>query len=94
MDTLTVMLVVWGVVVAAFVALMIYRAQVNQNETDQLFLSESDELSSTHQENDEIIRRDDRMQPVYRGVGGAAALATVLLIGTWIAHALAKANLL
>jgi hypothetical protein len=94
MNTLTVMLVVWGVIVMAFVALMIYRAQANQNETDQLFLSEADEFSSTHQENEEIIRRDDRMQPIYKGVGGAAALATILLIGTYIAHALAASNLL
>jgi hypothetical protein len=94
MNTLTVMLAVWGVVVAAFLALMIYRAQTTQNETDQLFLSDEAESSSTHQENDEIIRRDDKMLPLYRGVGGAAAVATILLIGTYIVHALAKANLL
>jgi Tfp pilus assembly protein PilN len=94
MNTLTVMLAVWGVVVTAFVALMIYRAQVTQNETDQLFLSDADEVSATHQENNEIIRLDDRMQPIYKAVGGAAALATVLLIGTYIVHALTAANLL
>jgi hypothetical protein len=94
MNALTVMLAVWGVVVATFLALMIYRSQVTQNETDQLFLSEADNLSATHQENNEIIRRDDKLLPLYRGVGGAAAVATILLIGTYIMHALAKANLL
>ncbi len=93
MNTLTVMVGIWGMVVAAFVALMIYRSQLVQNETDQLFLSE-DEPSSTHQENDDIIRRADKLQPVVKGVGGAAALATFLVIGVWLVQELHQSNLL
>jgi len=87
------MVTIWGVVVAAFVALMIYRAQLVQNETDQLFLSES-EPSPMHQENDDIIRRADKLQPVVKGVGGAAALATFLVIGMWLVQELHQSNLL
>jgi len=87
------MVTIWGVVVAAFVALMIYRAQLVQNETDQLFLSEN-EPSAIHQENDEIIRRADKLQPVVKGVGGAAALATFLVMGMWLMQELHHSNLL
>jgi len=93
MNMLTVSIIVWLVVIAALVALMIYRNQLIQNETDQLFLSE-EEPSSIHQENDEIIRRADQLQPVVKGMGGAAALATFLVIGVWLVQELHQANLL
>ena len=93
MNTLTIMIAVWGLVVAAFLAVTIYRTQIEQNETDQLFLGEA-EPSSTHRENDDIIRRVDKLQPIQKGVGGAAALATVLVIGAWAAQELSKAHLL
>jgi hypothetical protein len=93
MDTLTIMIAVWGIVVAGFLAVTIYRTQIEQNETEQLYLAET-EPSLTHKENDEIVRRVDRLQPIQRGMGGAAALATVLVIGVWAAQQLAKAHLL
>jgi hypothetical protein len=93
MNTLAIMVTIWGVVVAAFIALMIYRSQLIQNETDQLFLSEN-EPSSIHQQNDDIIRRADKLQPVVKGVGGAAALATFAVIGMWLVQELHQSNLL
>ncbi len=93
MNTLTIMVGVWALAVAAFLALMIYRSRLIQNETDQLFLSE-DEPSATHQENDDIIRRADKLQPVVKGVGGVAALVTVLLAGIWLVQELQQSNLL
>jgi Tfp pilus assembly protein PilN len=93
MNTLTVMIALWAIAVLAFVCLSIYRAQLSQQETDQLFLSE-EQPSFVHQEQDEIIRRVSRIQPLYRGVGGAAALMTFLVIGTWVAQTLSKAQLL
>jgi hypothetical protein len=93
MNLLTVSVAVWLVVVATLVVLMIYRSQLVQNETDQLFLSEA-EPSSTHQENDDIIRRADKLQPVVKGVGGVAALATFLVIGVWLVQELHQSNLL
>jgi len=87
------MIGLWAVVVTAFIILSIYRAQLSQQETDQLFLSE-DQPSFVHQEQDEIIRRVGMIQPLYRGVGGAAALLTFLVIGTWVAQTLSNAQLL
>jgi hypothetical protein len=94
MNPLTVMIVLWAVVVTAFIVLSIYRAQLTQQqETEQLFLNE-DEPSIIHQEQDEIVRRVGMIQPLYRGVGGAAALLTFLVIGTWVAQTLSRAQLL
>ena len=62
MNALTISLSIWGLVVTAFVVLMIYRGYLSQHETDQLFLSET-VPSSMHQENDEIIRRTNSIEP-------------------------------
>jgi hypothetical protein len=91
MTTLSVMASLWGLFVTAFVALMVYRGQLTQHETDQLFLSES-ALPSVQEENDEIIRRVNFIQPFCKGVGGAAALFTVLVAGIWIAQLFTTAH--
>lgn len=91
MNTLSVMVVIWGIFVTAFVGLMVYRGQLTQHETDQLFLSES-ALPSAKEENDEIIRRINFIQPICTGVGGVAALITFLVFGVWIAQLVAKSR--
>jgi hypothetical protein len=93
MNALTISLSVWGLVVAAFVALMVYRGYLSQHETDQLFLSET-APSATHQENDDIIRRSNSIEPICRGVGGAAILMTLVVVGVWLSQMLSTAHLL
>jgi len=83
MTTLTVMLSIWGLIVVAFIALMIYRGHLTQYETDQLFLNETSP-SIVHQENDAIIRRVKMIQPICTGVGTLALLMTVAIIAVWI----------
>jgi hypothetical protein len=82
--TLYVMIAIWGLMVTAFVALMVYRGHLTQYETDQLFLSEN-APPSVHEEQDEIVRRVNFIQPICKGVGGAAAFFTVLIVGMWVA---------
>jgi hypothetical protein len=93
MNALTISLSVWGLVVAAFVALMVYRGYLSQHETDQLFLSET-APSSVHQENDEIIRRSNSIEPICRGVGGAAILMTLVVAGIWLTQVLSSNHLI
>ena len=85
------MAVIWGIFVTAFVGLMVYRGHLTTHETDQLFLSES-ALPHAQLENDEIIRRVNFIQPFCTGVGGAAALITVLVFGVWVAELVAKSH--
>jgi hypothetical protein len=92
MSTLSLLLIVWGAVVAAFVCLMIYRGNLTQHETDQLFLSDNT-LESVHEENDAIIRRINKIQPICKGLGGAVALLTLAVIGTYVINVLPDVKL-
>jgi len=87
MDALPVMLVIWGCVVAAFICLMIYRAQLGRQETDQLFLSENTP-EFEREEQDVVLRRVRFIQPLCNGVGGVAALLTVTLVGIYVVRLL------
>jgi hypothetical protein len=91
MSTLTVMAVIWGIFVTAFVGLMVYRGQLTQHETDQLFLSEN-ALPHSQEENEKIIAKVNFIQPICTGVGGVAALITVLVFGVWVAQLVAKSH--
>ena len=37
-----------------------------------------------HKEHDEIVARVDKLRPYYQGLGGAAVLMTVLVVGVYI----------
>ena len=91
MNTLHLLAIVWGICVTAFVGLMVYRATLTQHETDQLFLSET-ALPMFQEENEEIIRRVNYIQPFCAGVGGVAGLATILLFGVWVAQLVAQSH--
>ena len=91
MTTLHIVAIIWGICVTAFVGLMVYRDTLTQHETDQLFLSES-ALPVVQEENDEIIRRVNFIQPYCAGAGGVAALMTVLVFGLWVAQLVSKSH--
>ena len=87
MNTLHVMLTIWGVLIAGFTALMVYRAHLTQHETDELFLSESADRFR-EDEHDDLVRRVNNLRPLVTGFGGAAALMTVAIIGVILAQSL------
>jgi hypothetical protein len=85
MHVLPILIALWGASVIGFIAVMIYRATLTQHETDQLFLSdEGTRVSAVHVEHDEIVARVDKLRPYYQGLGGAAVLMTVLVVGVYI----------
>ena len=87
MDTLSILTALWVVIVVAFIGLMVYRATLANHETDQLFLNE-DTPSSTHQENDNVIRRMNQLAPLCKGFGGAAVILSLVVAGMWLARTL------
>jgi hypothetical protein len=87
MDAMPVMIVIWGVAVAAFICLMIYRGQLSRQETDQLFLSENTP-EFEREEQESVLRRVRFIQPLCNGVGGIAALLTVTVVGIYVARLL------
>jgi len=89
MHVLPILIALWGASVIGFIAVMIYRATLTQHETDQLFLGDdTGHLSMQHKEHDDIVARVDKLRPYYQGLGGVAALMTVLVIGVYIVEEL------
>ncbi len=82
MITLTVLFTVWAVMAACLLALLAYRGQLTRYEEDQLFLSDN----NTHeqQEQQEIIRKVNRLGPAVRILGGACGLLTMGIVGTFV----------
>ena len=84
MTALGITFLVWAILTACFVAVMVYRASLTQHETDLLFLNET-ASHNNEDEHDDIVRRVNRLQPLCKCLGGAAAISTVAPIGVYIA---------
>ncbi|WP_213806563.1 odorant receptor [Granulicella sp. dw_53] len=76
------MLIIWAVVTVAFLLLLAYRGQITRYEEDQLFLNGSS--SNEEQQQNEIVRKVNRIAPFVRILGGAASLVTVSIVGLWM----------
>ena len=87
MTALGITFTAWAILTAGFVVLMVYRGHLTQHETDELFLSDNANHNN-EEEHDEIVRRVNRLQPLLKGFGGAAALSTIALVGVYILGAL------
>jgi hypothetical protein len=87
MDALPVMIGIWGIAVAAFICLMVYRGILSRQETDQLFLSENTP-DFEREESETVLRRVRFIQPLCNGLGGVAALLTVAVVGIYVARLL------
>jgi hypothetical protein len=79
MSVIPVMLIVWAVIAACFLALLAYRGQLTRYEEDQLFLNETE--SNEQREQSEIVRKVNRLQPFVRILGVAAAVMTAGIVG-------------
>jgi len=79
MNVIPVMLIIWGVVAACFLALLAYRGQLTRYEEDQLFLNERETHEQTNQ--NEIVRKVNKIGPAIRVLGFAAAAMTVGIVG-------------
>jgi len=76
MPTLFELLIAWGVLTAALIALLIYRGTLTMHEDDQLFLGESE--SHMAREQVEIMEKVNRLGPFLKVLGTASA---VLILG-------------
>jgi hypothetical protein len=68
-----------AIIAACFLALLAYRSQLTRYEEDQLFLSETE--SNEQREQSEIVRKVNRLQPIVRILGMAAAAMTAGIVG-------------
>ena len=79
MSTLFELLIAWGVLTAALIALLIYRGTLTMHEDDQLFLGESE--SHMAREQVEIMAKVDKLTPFVRVLGALSAVLLVTIAG-------------
>ena len=82
MSTLLMLLIAWAVLTTILVLLLIYRSTLTMHEDDQLFLSEGE--SQMQADQDENLRKINRVTPYVRALGAASAVLIVVIAGMWL----------
>lgn len=81
-----VMWILWAVLTTTLLILLLYRSNLTRYEEDQLFLDES--FEHQHREQDEILKKVNRVQPMVRIVMVCTCLMTATVIGFYVWSAL------
>jgi hypothetical protein len=79
---LTTLLIVWAGLTAVLVVLMIYRGTLNMHEDDQLFLDEAE--SHIAKEQEDLLKRMNKLTPWVRIFGACSALLIVVIAGMFV----------
>lgn len=79
---LTTLLIVWAGLTAVLIVLMIYRGTLNMHEDDQLFLDEAE--SHIAKEQEDLLKRMNRITPWVRIFGACSALLIVVIAGIFV----------
>ncbi len=79
MSTLTMLLIVWGVLTVLLVLLLIYRSTLSMHEDDQLFLDDSSK--NMREEQEALQVRMKKVTPWVRVLGAASAVLILVIAG-------------
>ena len=82
MSLLLMLLIAWSVLTTVLVLLLIYRSTLTMHEDDQLFLSEGESQMQLDQE--ENLRKINRVTPFVRLLGAASAFLILVIAGMWL----------
>ena len=88
MSMLIELLIAWGVLTAALIALLIYRGTLTMREDDQLFLDDSE--SHMAREQQEIMRKVNQLGPFVKILGTASAVLILTIAGMAIYQGLTQ----
>lgn len=88
MSVLIELLIAWGVLTAALIALLIYRGTLTMQEDDQLFLDDAE--SHMAQEQLEIMQRVNKLGPFVKILGTASAVLILTIAGVAIYQGLTQ----
>jgi hypothetical protein len=88
MPTLFELLIAWGVLTAALIALLIYRGTLTMQEDDQLFLGESE--SHMAREQMEVMAKVNKLGPFVKVLGTASAVLILTIAGIAIYQGLTQ----
>jgi hypothetical protein len=86
MSFMPVVWIVWAAVITFLLILLVYRSNLTRYEEDQIFLDES----ANHQkkEQEELLAKVGKIQPLIRIVTGATCVLTVGILGVYVWDAL------
>jgi hypothetical protein len=82
MQSIDLLLIVWGIVTAALVLVTIYRGTLTLHEDDQLFLGDSE--SHLAKEQQELMVRLTKLTPIMRLLGATSGGLILVIAGIWI----------
>jgi hypothetical protein len=76
------MWIVWACFAATLLILLLYRGTLTRYEEDQLFLDDCSEHQ--HKENDELLRKVARIQPLVKILTGVTCVLTATILGIYV----------
>jgi len=79
MSPIIMLLILWGAITLVLVVLLIYRSTLSMHEDDQLFLGEGE--TGMAQEQQELQKRMNKLQPYVRACGALSVALLVVLAG-------------
>jgi hypothetical protein len=79
MSTLSMLLIVWGVLTVLLILLLIYRSTLSMHEDDQLFLDDSSK--NMREEQEALQVRMKKVTPWVRILGAASAVLILVIAG-------------
>jgi hypothetical protein len=77
-----VMWTVWGALVVILASIWVYRARLERDEEDQIFIDDAFSHERTAQA--AIVERVNKVQPIFRSMLVITAVATVFVIGYYV----------
>jgi hypothetical protein len=82
-SALPVLIVIWAILTALFLALLAYNGTVTRYEENQLFLADIN--ANEQQQQHTIVRKVNKTLPYIRALGSLSAIMTVAIIAiyTW-----------
>jgi hypothetical protein len=81
-QSIDLLLIVWGIVTATLVIVIIYRGTLSLHEDDQLFLGDSEAHLAKEQQ--ELVARLTKLTPIVRLLGAASGGLILVIAGMWI----------
>jgi hypothetical protein len=86
MKVMIVVWIVWAALGLTLLTLIMYRASLTRYEEDQLFLDDASERQ--HKEQDDLLKKVKRIEPVIRIFGGAEGVVTLGIVAFYLMDAL------
>ena len=88
MDTLIVLLAVWGLITLLFVVLLIYRRNLTKQESDWIPLSDDAKEDTAIRAQSIIEMKTRKLTVPIRALGSLSVVLALVILGFWLFHTL------